>query len=364
MKTAERRFAIIVALVVGFAAFAEDDHWTYDSAVGTISDGVWTFSATVSGTSLTVNAVTGYPETRSVLDFAKPVRDAGWNNYVIVKLNPHFAHKKANTDGGYRPGDLEASEASTKVGELILPQTGLTAINAAAFAYCSNLTNIVNYLPDSVSSIGNSAFAHCPAKQDLFVRGISGGTGRGIFYGAGIRSITFGRRFKTIGDTSNGMGSFQNCASVTNIVFDPESSNINLPVNAFRDALTLKQPLVLYGVTNLNSSAFSNCKVSSITFDKGIKYIGTLSGVSGLTEVHFLGTPPTSQSGKWADYGQGTDKTVTTYVPSKFLVQWKPYAAGGEIRKKSSTFSSAYATEPAKRPLLYEGKIQFKISLK
>ena len=361
MKTAEKRFAIIVALVVGFAAFAEDDHWTYDSAVGTISDGVWTFNATVSGTSLTVNAVTGYPETRSVLDFAKPVRDAEWNNYVIVKLNPHFAHK-IGTDGGYRPGDLEASEASTKVGELILPQTGLTAINAAAFAYCSNLTNIVNYLPDSVTSIGNSAFVDCPAKQDLFLRGIRGNANRGIFYGSSIRSVTFGPSFTGISEASNKMRPFQNCSGITNIVFSPESSGISFVNNAFE--CVLRQPLVLYGVKNLHSSAFSGCTIPSITFDKGIQSIGTLSGVSGLTEVHFLGTPPTSQSGKWADYGQGTDKTVTTYVPSKFLVQWKPYAAGGEIRKKSSTFSSAYATEPAKRPLLYEGKIQFKISLK
>ncbi len=37
---------------------------------------------------------------------------------------------------------------------------------------------------------------------------------------------------------------------------------------------------------------------------------------------------------------------------------------GKKICKRSSTFSSAYATEPDKRPLLYEGKIQFKISLK
>ena len=365
MKTTAQAFAIIAALAAGFTSFAEDDHWTYDSGANTISDGLWTFNATVaSNNKITVGSYTVYPETRSVLDFSKPVRDGAGNNYTITKLNPHFAHKIDGTDGGYRPGDLEASEASTKVGELILPQTGLTAINAAAFAYCSNLTNIVNYLPDSVTSIGNSAFAYCPARQDLFIRGISGSTGRGIFYHAGIRSITFGRGFKAIGDTSNGMSSFQGCTSITNLVFHPEGSGITFPANAFRcGGATLKQPLVLYGVKSIASSAFESWKIPSITFDDGIESIGTFTDVTTLKEVHFLGAPPTSQSGTWADYGQGTS-IVTTYIPSKFLAQWKPYAANGEIKKINTTFSSTYATNPSKRPLYYTGSIRFTISLR
>ena len=362
MKTTAKAFSIIAALAATFTSFAADDHWTY--AAGTITDGEWTFNATLdSNNKMTVGTCTAYPSSLSTLDFAKPVQDAGNTQYTIKKLDTHLAHKKDGTDGGYRPGDLEASEVCARVGKLILPQTGLTTIAAAAFAYCSNLTNVVNYLPDSVTSIGNSAFAYCPAKQDLFIRGISGGTGRGIFYHAGIKSITFGRGFKTIGDTSNGMGSFQGCSSVTNIVFDPESSNINLPVNAFRVTLTLKQPLVLYGVTNLNSSAFSDCKVSSITFDKGIKSIGTLSNITTLSEVHFLGEPPSAQTGTWADYNQGS-ATVTTYVPSKFLAQWKPYSANGEIHKVGTTFSSTYASSPAKRPLYYTGKFHFSFSIR
>lgn len=364
MKTTAQAFAIIAALAAGFTSFAADDHWTY--AAGTITDGEWTFNATLdSNNKMTVGTCTVYPSSRSTLDFVKPVQDAGNTQYTIKKLDTHLAHKKDTaTDNGYRPGDLEASEASTKVGRLILPQTGLTTISAAAFAYCSNLTNIVNYLPDSVTSIGNSAFAYCPARQDLFIRGISGSTGRGIFYHAGIRSITFGRGFKTIGDTSNGMTSFQGCTSITNLVFHPEGSGITFPANAFRcSGATLKQPLVLYGVKSIASSAFEGWKIPSITFDDGIESIGTFTDVTTLKEVHFLGAPPTSQSGTWADYGQGTS-IVTTYILSKFLAQWKPYAANGEIKKINTTFSSTYATNPSKRPLYYTGSIRFTISLR
>ncbi len=356
--------AAFLSLVAAVAAAA--DSWTYDPSAGTVSDGEWTFNASASGSSLTVKAVTGWPETVSRLDFSKPVSDAGGNSYTIVTLNPGFARKKESaTDDGYRPGDLEAADASPMLGELVLPQTGLTTISRAAFAYCSNLTNIVNYLPDSVTTIGNSAFAYCPARQDLFIRGLSGGTGRGIFYHASIKSITFGPGFKTIGDTGNSNGSFQGCSSITNLVFSPESSGITLPANAFRCKPTLTQPLVLYGVKSVASTAFSEWKIPSITFDKCIESIGALTGVTTLREVHFLGGPPSSETGKFADYGQGTSAEVTTYVRRKFGKEWLPYSAGGDINMKNTTFSSEYATDPTKRKLLFVDKlpgfyIQFK----
>jgi surface protein len=223
----------------------------------------------------------------------------------------------------------------------------------------------VNYLPDSVASIGNSAFAFCGAKQDLFLRGFSGSTGRGIFYSCGIKSITFGPGFKGIGDTSNKMASFQGCSSITNVVFDPAGSGISLAANAFQCKPTLKQPLVLYGVTSVASSAFSNWKIPSITFADGIQSIGTLSGVTTLTNVCFLGAPPSSQIGTWADYSQGT-AWVPTSVPYEFRQQWWSYAEGYSpdlsdaqkeelIKETGTTFSSTYATTPSKRPLLLTG---------
>ena len=101
--------AIAAFLSLVSAAAAAADTWTYDPSAGTVSDGEWPFGATASGSSLTVKAVTGWPETVSRLDFSKPVSDAGGNSYTIVTLNPHFAHKKDNTDGGYRPGDQRFS---------------------------------------------------------------------------------------------------------------------------------------------------------------------------------------------------------------------------------------------------------------
>ena len=129
----------------------------------------------------------------------------------------------------------------------------------------------------------------------------------------------------------------------------------------------MTQPLILYGVKSIASSAFENWKIPSITFDNGIETIGTFMSVTTLTEVHFLGTPPASQTGTWADYGQSTSTTVTTYIPYKYRQQWWPYADGydpemSDAQKESliqltgTTFSATYATIPAKRLLLLADK--------
>ena len=71
-----------------------------------------------------------------------------------------------------------------------------------------------------------------------------------------------------------------------------------------------------------------------------------------------LGAPPSAQTGTWADYGHGSSK-VTTYIyrKSNKTGEWNAYAEGGNIDMHNSTFSSTYATEPSKRPLLYIDKM-------
>ena len=361
MKTTAKAFSIIAALAATFTSFAADAYWTYDSAAGTISDNEWTFNASLdSNNKMTVGTCTAYPSSLSTLDFAKPVQDAGNTQYTIKKLDTAMA--SFSDPVAARPTQSSPKPEALKVGELRLPALGLTSIGTGAFCSLSNCTKVVNYIPDTVTSLGNSAFAFCGAKQDLFLRGFRGKANRGIFYKSKIRSVTFGPNFTGTDVNGNSLSPFQDCSSITNLVFDPDSSGIVF-AEPFRNKPTLAQPLILYGVTSMVNAAFENWVIPSITFDTGIQSIGTLSGVSGLKEVHFLGEPPSTQTGKWADYNQGSSE-VKTYVPSKFLAQWKPYAANGEIHKVGTTFSSTYASSPAKRPLYYTGKIHFSISIR
>ncbi len=257
--------------------------------------------------------------------------------------------------------------------ELILPPTGLKSIRTGAFCCCTSLTNIVNFLPDSVTGVGMAAFQQVPARCDLYVLGV-GSCGRNCFKGAGIRSVHFGKGLVTLGPGSNKQGAFEGCSAITNIVFHPEGSGITIQKAslALGSSASLKSPLVLCGVKTIEADAISLSLAGSdksVTFDNGLTSIttNTIKKVNNFTEVHFLGAPPTSTGTKFANYGKSTSTMITTYIPYKYRQQWWPYADGydpemSDAQKESliqltgTTFSATYATTPAKRLLLLADK--------
>ena len=168
---------ILLALSAALAtigAFAADSQWTYNSTAGTISDGDWTFAATVSGTDLTVGAVSVDPGEGATLDFSKSVTD-GSATYTIVTLNPNFA----------------AYANKANLATLVLPTAGLVTISTDAFNGCTSLASISPFLPDSVTTVGERAFKSVPAQQNLSLKGVAT-VNKSAFYGCGILSVTFG----------------------------------------------------------------------------------------------------------------------------------------------------------------------------
>lgn len=334
-------------------------NWLYDPSAGTISDGEWTFTnVTATATDLAVGAchANGHPPEFSTLDFSKPVTNATGASFTIKSLGTLFG----KTSDYWKPGSV-TTQTGTNLCELVLPATGLVSIGDGAFGGCLNLTNVVNFIPDSVTSVGQAVFYGSGVRQDLCLRGISS-IGRCAFTGTGIKSVEFGPNLKTVGNNSNKQGAFQGCSSLTNIVFDPRGNNIVLERYSFSAAATLAQPLILHGVTNINSDAFSkNTKFKSVTFDDGIVNISGCfpleSNNNLLTEVRFLGTPPASLNLTYS----GATKKVKTYIRRRHADAWTSYAEGGILNMQDSTFSTAlcttYSTTPALRPLLIEDKL-------
>lgn len=368
----------LAALVFTVSAYAAD--WTYDSGAGTISDDVWTFTASVaSGNKMTVKTCTGCPSELSTLDFSKPVTDANDTVYTIVALGVDVTGNSGTslfgkTTQGWKDCVMVNGE---NLAELILPTEGLKYIYSGSFCGCTALTNIVNFLPDSVTTIGNAAFQKVPAKCDLYALGVSNGFGRNCFKGSGVRSVHFGKNIKTIGNGSNSQGAFEGCNYITNIVFHPEGSGITIKKATFAmsyistsmQGAYLTSPLVLYGVTTIENDSFARIFLAgsdkSVTFDNGLQSINTntIKSVNNFTKVHFLGAPPTTLGTKFADYGKSTSTQIATYIPYKYRQQWWQYAAGYDpemsdaekeqlIKREGTTFSSTYATTTSKRPLL------------
>ena len=99
--------------------------------------------------------------------------------------------------------------AGKLIGRLTLPASGLLTIGNDAFNQCTALTNVVNYIPDSVTRVGQRSFYKCPAKQELRVLGVThfGTVGktpdnfsRHAFAGSGVTRIVFGPGLKEISD--------------------------------------------------------------------------------------------------------------------------------------------------------------------
>ncbi len=182
----------------------------------TVSDGYSTIK--VSG-SRDNGIKVGKPSASSplgLLDFRKPILGGG----AFVSI------------------DGSAFKGSAALTELRLPDT-LTAIGSESFSLCTSLTNVVPFLPASVTNIAYRAF-YCDTNLggDLFfaTNGVpTASKGGASFYSTGIRSATLGDGVTSIpgssftesrslgrvvtgdGVTSYGDQAFYNCTSLTNV---------------------------------------------------------------------------------------------------------------------------------------------------
>lgn len=344
--------------VVSFCALAQD--WVYDSASGTVSDGVWTFKASVASktTNITFDTCWGYPEELSTLDLSKPVTDGGSTTYTITTLGTMFGNVS-----NWGKDVYETTNGMT-LAKLILPPTGLTKICAACFCNLPALTNIVNFLPDSVTSIGTSGpngalgdtFYGVKAEQDLRLMGLVGGLARMEFQGSKITSVTFGPGLERIGPGSNTQGTFDSCGNITNWVFSPYGCNLAMSKCTMALKSGTMQVANLRGFRKFETGgAFSGFSFSKVIFDDVLDDMGdgdAFKNCNNINEVVFRGKPPSNLIIKYRSYSA----TIPTYIRKLYKDDWAQYAEGGEISETGTTFSEAYCTSvgttPANRPLL------------
>ena len=318
------------AILAIIGAFAADSQWTYNSTPGTISDGDWTFAATVSGTDLTVGAVSADPGAGATLDFSKAVTD-GSATYTIVTLNPNFT----------------AYANKTNLTALVLPATGLITISTDAFNSCSNLTSISSFLPDSVETIGERAFKSVPAQQDLSLKGVVT-VNKSAFYGCGALSVTFGPGLKLLcGGWESGC--FWKCGKIEALNFDPAMADATISgESVFAYTSSLKGTVDLRGFKSIDTRPFyaangtpGNVAKLLLSSNSTFLHEYLMHSMYSTKLVEFDGGVPTAAN-FYKSFDNDHLSNLYVVVPEEYKDAWAAYCEDGAINDVDSYWSTNY----------------------
>ncbi|MDR3172212.1 MAG: leucine-rich repeat domain-containing protein, partial [Treponema sp.] len=191
---------------------------------------------------------------------------AGLRYYQYVSLdlsactawNSGTVNMIAGTSSSTKVNDFN-SIMDTHFTSIILPDT-LTSIGDYAFAYCNGLTSVT--IPDSVTSIGASAFDSC----------------------IGLTSVTIPDSV-----TSIGASAFDSCSGLTSVTIPDSVTSIG--ERAFYSC-SLTSVTISGKVTSIGASAFQYCsRLTSVTIPDSVNSIGdyAFSWCAGLTSVTIPG---------------------------------------------------------------------------
>ena len=178
------------------------DHWVLADDKYSMSDGVWTFRCNFNDGNDVIADATGYvgaDKDVATVDFAKPILDGAGAVYEPGRLvwNERIANISRTSKMEVLNGSLATS--ASVIRKFVLPRTGIETI--VQYGDFSALEEVEPFLPDSVVTLGDNAFANCPnlAADMLYLKNV---TTLGKYVGkksAGIKGL-YAYRLTSISD--------------------------------------------------------------------------------------------------------------------------------------------------------------------
>ena len=137
-----------------------------------------------------------------------------------------------------------------KIGKYSIPNS-VTSIGYSAFSGCSSLTSIA--IPNSVTSIGNDVFSGCSSLTSIAIPDSVTSIGGSAFYKcSSLTSVTIPNSVTSIGDVA-----FFGCSGLTSITIPDSVTSIGN--SAFYNCSSLTSVTIPDSVTSIGRGAFSGC---------------------------------------------------------------------------------------------------------
>lgn len=157
-------------------------------------------------------------------------------------------------------GAFDGRNKTNSISSIDLPQT-VTSIGATAFISCGSLKSIT--IPGSVTSIGSNAFQWCISLTSVTIPGSVTSTGFSAFNGCiGLKSVTISSGVTTIAGYA-----FYGCTSLESITIP--SSVTSIYENAFEGCTSLGSITFPSSVTSIGNEALKDCNgLYEITINK------------------------------------------------------------------------------------------------
>ena len=187
---------------------------------------------------------------------------------------------------------VEAFYGCTGLTSVTFP-AGLTSIGDWAFSDCTGLTSI--NLPEGLTSVGDGAFSYCTGLKAISIAESNSHfvvDDRGVLFDkAKTRLIQYlcvrsGSYAVPESVTSIGDGAFAKCTGLTSVTFPDGLTSIG--GEAFSECTALRSITLPAGLTFIGLGAFYDCTgLTSVTFPDGLTSIGGWAFMScpGLTSV-------------------------------------------------------------------------------